>query len=42
LKELFEYLVVVLGQPLVRFLQEKESLLLEHQREQGTFAQPKD
>jgi hypothetical protein len=40
LKELFEYLVVVLAQPLAHLVQEKESLLLEHQREQGTFAQP--
>jgi hypothetical protein len=40
LKELFVHLVVELAQPLAHFVQEKESLLLGHQREQGTFAQP--
>jgi hypothetical protein len=42
LKELFEYLVGELVQPLEHFVEEKESLLLGHQREQGTFAQPLD
>jgi hypothetical protein len=42
LKELFEYLVGELAQPLEHPVEEKESLLLEHQREQGTFAQPLD
>jgi hypothetical protein len=41
LKELFEYLVLVL---VLAFLAEpllgQERLLLEQQREQGTFAQP--
>jgi hypothetical protein len=40
LKELFVHLVAVLAQPSVQSVQEKESLLLGHQREQGTFAQP--
>jgi hypothetical protein len=42
LKELFECLVVELGLLMEHLVQEKESLLLGHQREQGTFAQPLD
>jgi hypothetical protein len=40
LLKLFEYLVGLMVLAFVRLAQEKESLLLEHQREQGTFAQP--
>jgi hypothetical protein len=39
LKELFEYLVVELVLLMAHL---EESLLLGHQREQGTFAQPLD